>query len=230
MQALQQRDVVAQVDDRLRVLRTPAWWWLAAAGLLVVAFIGWAALTPSVAAVSGPARVVAATGVIQVQTPQSGVVNDPVAGGAEISDGDALFSVAGSQKSMTVRATTPGTVWQVLGQDGTFVRSEEPVLTMLPPGSGDSALVLVPEEQAEGLAEGQDAVIGDGQSPNAVVVSVGPPLPAQVAAARTALTPDAPGQYVLVGVDLQQDRAAGSEAPARLIVSQVSVLGRILGR
>lgn len=230
MQALRRRDLAVQVDDRLRVLRTPAWWWLAAVGLLVIAFLGWAALTPSVAAVNGSARVVAATGVIQVQAPQSGVINDPVATGTAVDEGQRLFAVKGSGEAVTVTADAPGTVWQTLAQEGSFVRAEESVLTLLPPNSGDSALVMIPEEQAAGVVVGQDAVIGGGQSPNAVVVSVSPPLPADVAAARTALPATSIGQQVLVGVDLQQGRTAGTEASAQLIVSQVSVLGRILGR
>lgn len=230
MHALQRRDVAAQVDDRLRVLRTPAWWWLAAAALLVAAFIGWAALTPSVAAVAGPARVVGDTGVIQVLAPQSGVVMDAVPAGVTVSDGDRLFTMSAGDSSTTFEAATAGTVWQVLAPDGTFVRSEESVLTMLPPDGGGTALVMIPEEQSGEVGVGQNAVIGGGESPNAVVVSVSAPLPADVAATRTALIPVSAGQQVLVGVALQQGLTPGSETSARLIVSQVSVLGRILGR
>lgn len=230
MQALQRRDVAAQVDDRLRLLSTPAWWWLAAAGFLVFAFLGWAALTPGVAAVTGPARVVADAGVIPVLAPISGVVKEPAPTGTEVTAGESVFSVTGSGGARRVDAGDTGTVWQVLAQDGAFTRAEEPVLTLLPPDSATSALVMVPEEEIGAVAPGQDAVIGGGQTPNAVVAAVSPPLPVDVAAARTALTPIGPGQQILVTVELSQDMAPGTEVSAELIVSQVSVLGRIVGR
>lgn len=224
--AVRHWDLSLQVDDQFRLLRPRRWWGLIGAALMVAALVVWAAFTPTVAAVSAPARALAPGGVVPVNAPATGMVLATGAVGTTISRGQPVIDVRGARGRSVGRAPIAATVWEVLAPAGASVRAGQTALTLLPPSSDRHALALVPEEMSAAVAPGQSVLLDSATT--ATVSEVSPPLPRDVARNRTGLAPQSPGKQVVVTMDLATALPPGTEHPAVIITSRQSVLDSLV--
>ena len=227
--ALAQLDVAAEVDNQLPLVSRRTWLLLVGAAALVAGFLLWASLTPSVTGVSGPGRVVAPPGALPVATPVDGVLTSTASPGDALAAGSPAAVVSRPDgSSAEVLAPVAGTLWQLPVLPGSVVRAGDVVATLLPEGSDGSALIALPEVQAVGVQPGMTATIGGAQP--GVVASVSAPLSAQEASSRVgiALPPDT--GYVLVAVTLDASATPGGLVNGQIILSDGTVITRLLGR
>lgn len=225
--ALDQLDVAAQVDNQLPLVPRRSWLLLAGAGVLVCAFLLWAALTPSTRSVSADARVVAPGGITPVAASTSGILTRiDVAEGDRVTAGAQVAVVDADGTTVVLRAVEAGTVWQLLRAAGAAIQAGDAVATLLPPGSERSLVMPVVEADAGAVVPGMAVSVGP---TSGVVTAVGAPVPATVAMAQTgvALPPDA--TYVLVTAALDQPLPAGAGVNASVVLSKTTVLQRLLG-
>lgn len=226
--ALEQLDVATEIDNQLPL--APRRTWLVLAGLVLLAAAGvlWAALTPSQTSVNALGRVVAAGGVAQISTMVPGTVAAaPMSSGELITAGQPVFTIMSASGNVDVTSMLSGSVWQLLTQTGAGVESGAVLATVLPDGSSESVLLVVPESQSAGVGEGQRVVIGD--SPVGRVAAVSAPLPAAEVTPKVGLPFNSDQLYVIVTVTLDTSLPAGSEVQGRIILTENSVLGRLLG-
>lgn len=227
-QALQKLDVATEIDNQLPL--TPRRTWLALAGLVLLAATGvlWAALTPSQTSVPVLGRVVTSGGISQISTMVAGTINSstPITG-TEVRPGDSVFTIMTSTGDVEVSTMVSGTIWQVLTQVGAGVESGAILATVLPDGSSASALLVVPEDRAAGVATGERVVIGD--VPNGTVTAVSAPLPAADVTPKVGLPLASDGLYVIITASLDSALTPGSEVQGRIILTEESVLARLVG-
>lgn len=225
--ALDRLDVAAEVDNQLPLVSRRSWLLLAGVGLLVLAFAVWASLTPSVTSVQAVGRIVAAPGAVPVTSPVAGVLDGLVSAGTVVAPGDPLAQVTTGSGSAAVTAPTAGTVWQLPVVPGGPIEPGQTVLTLLPPGSTDAALLVLPEAQALSVQPGMAATIGG--TPG-TVTAVSAPLTADDAGARVGISLPVGADYVLVTVALDASLPAGAAANGQVILSDGTVISRLLGR
>lgn len=228
--ALRQLDVATQIDNQLPLVARRSWLLLLGAGLLVVAFLIWAALTPSVTMASGVGRVLAAPGLVAVTAPAAGTVLDqPVGTGSIVTAGQEIARVQAAARTTDVLASRSGTVWQVFTVPGATVAAGAPMVTLYPPGSDRALLLAIPEGQAGAITPGMTVEILAATKLTGKVTEVAPPVPPAVAVARTAI--DVPGSngVTLVTVALPSPLVPGTQVTANVILSQSTVLGRLWG-
>jgi pyruvate/2-oxoglutarate dehydrogenase complex dihydrolipoamide acyltransferase (E2) component len=147
--------------------------------------------------------------------------------GQTVTAGQTIFEVQTMSGDVPVTSMTAGTVWQVLADTGAGVTPSDVLATVLPTGSDASLLVAVAEESSGGIAVGQQVVVQG--RPNGAVSMITPPLPVSEVAPKTGLTLEPDTLYTIVTVDLADPVAAGTEVSARIVLSDTSVLNRILG-
>ena len=226
--ALAQLDVAAEVDNQLPLVSRRSWLLLAGAAVLVAAFGLWASLTPSVTSVSGPGRIVAAPGALPVATTVDGVLQATAEAGDALAAGDpAAVVTLPNGSTAPVPAPVAGTVWQLPLLPGTVVRAGDVLATLLPEGSADSAQLVLPEAQAVAVQPGMQASIGGAQG---TVASVGAPLPADEAGARVGMALPPGTDYVLVTIALASELPEGQLVNGQVILSDGTVITRLLGR
>lgn len=226
--ALEQLDVATEIDNQLPL--APRRTWLVLIGLVLLAAAGvlWAALTPSQTSVTAVGRVVAPGGVAQISTMVPGTVAAaPMSSGEIITAGQPVFTIMSSSGNVDVTTMLSGSVWQLLAQTGAGVDSGAVLATVLPEGSSESVLLVVPESQAAGVVEGQRVVIGD--APAGTVSAVSAPLPASEVSPKVGLPFSGDQLYEIVTVSLETSLPAGAEVQGRIILTEDSVLGRLLG-
>lgn len=229
--ALDQLDVAAEVDNQLPLVKRRSWLLLAGAGILVVAFVVWAALTPSVTSTTAGGRVVAAPGALPVVSSTAGVVVAVSAvAGQPVTTGQPVATVRDGTGEQPVTSDVAGTAWQVLVVPGDAVPAGAALLTVLPPGSDASVLLAVPETSAAAIRPGMAVNVSGGGATTGRVTDVPAPLPADEAARRTGLALPAGSAYSLVTVALDQPLAAGAQVSGQVIVSESTVMNRLLGR
>lgn len=238
--ALEQLDVPAEIDNQLPLVSRRSWLLLVGVALVILGFLLWAALTPSRVTVSGAARVVAADGIHTSSAPAAGrVVGEPARSGDVLGPAQPVAVLRGQSGRTPVPAGVAGTVWQVLVTPGSQVAAGQPVATLLPAGSGRSALLALPETSAGAVQPGMavDVLVVSGdpgqlnQQSTGKVVSVSPALPGDVAAQRTAIPLPAPNtNYALVTVLLNEEINPGAALSAQVVLSQGSVLDRLRGQ
>lgn len=225
--ALDQLDVADEVDTRLPLVSRRSWLALVGVGLLVLAFALWAALTPSVTSITASGRVMADPGAVPVAATTSGVVGSVVEPGRSVRAGEPVATIDDTE----VTATVEGTVWQTPVVTGATVQAGEPVVTLLPPDSSGQVLLPVPEASAGSIREGMTVrVAGPGGGAAGTVRSVSGPLSGTDVSARTGLVFDDTTTYVLVAVSLQNPLPPGSAVGATIVLSEGTVLTRLLGR
>jgi biotin carboxyl carrier protein len=229
--ALDQLDVATEIDNQLPLVARRSWLLLAGAAVLAAAFLMWAALTPSETSVTGSGRVVAAEGVIPVTSSVSGTVTTgaPPIGTAVVA-GQPVGTVATAEGPVQVTAVGDGTIWQSLADLGSGVEPGSALASVLPTGSDRTVVLVVPESSAAPVTAGQSASINVGGLIPGTVVGVGAPLTAEDASQRYGLGLSGTQMFVPITVQLESTVAPGSVASGRIILSNQSVLGRILGR
>lgn len=226
--ALGQLDVATQVDNQLPLVPRRSWLLLVGVAVLVVAFLLWAALTPSIRSVTADARVVAPGGLTPVAVAAPGVVTEvAVTEGDRVGPGAEVAVVDTAAGSQVLRAAAPGTVWQVLRSPGAAVQPGDAVATLLPPGSDRAVLIAVPEDQAGPVAVGMKVTAGP---VTGTVAAVRAPVPAPVAMADTGIVLPPDTTYLLVVAALDAPLPPGAGVTASVVLSETSVLQRLLGR
>lgn len=226
--ALEQLDVATEVDARLPLVSRRSWLALVGVGLLVAAFALWASLTPSVTSVNVQARVVATPGALPVAATVDGLVESVVTGPKTVVTGDTVATLSTEGGSSQVRSAVAGTVWQQLVVPGSTVRAGDPVITVLPADSANQALFAVPQAEAAAMAKGMTVLLGNGTS--GLIDSISAPVTAEQAGARIGLTLPDDTTYVMVGVALNTPMVPGTATSATVVLSEGTVLTRLLGR
>lgn len=225
--ALDQLDVAAEVDNQLPLVSRRTWLLLVGVALLVLAFALWASLTPSVTSVSATGRVVASPGAVPVAATVAGIVEQLVAEGSQVAAGDSLAQVRTDAGTISVPAPTDGTVWQLPVVPGAGVLAGQTIATLLPPGSADSALLVLPEPSAPSVQAGMGARV---TGTTGTVTSISAPLTAIEAGARIGQSLPPGTDYVLVTVGLDAPLTPGALASGQVILSDGTVISRLLGR
>ena len=227
-QALEQLDVATEVDNQLPLVSRRSWLLVVGLAVVAVAFLAWAALTPSVESVRTSGRMVAPPGLIPVVAPEAGVLasldakpGDPLTAGQAVG---VLRTAAGD---VPLNSIAPGEVWQVLLSTGALAAPGESVVTLLPPDSDTSLLAVVPEMQSLSVRPGLEADTG-GAIPGRVT-SVSAPIPGASVAERTGIVPTQPGNYAIIAIEVAEPLPAGSLVPTTIILSKSTVLSRALG-
>ena len=232
--ALARLDVPQQIDNLLPL--TSRRTWIAVVGVLlaIIAFLGYAAVTTTVAQVVSTGRVVSSTGITHAVSPDAGVLTAvAISEGDSVSAGQSLASgVNRAGDSFAVTAPLSGTVWQLLELAGGVVEPGSAVATLLPEGSESSVLVALPEGEAGAAASAIRVDISTplGTTVTGVVTAIAnAPVPVEIAAARTALPQMSGAQATMVVVTPQQPLTAGSEVSVAFVQSESTLLQRILG-
>ena len=228
--ALDQLDVAAEVDNQLPLVSRRTWLLLAGVGLVVAAFLLWAALTPSITSLTAPGRAVASTGVAPVAATSNGLLlSMSVDPGTQVRPGDTVAVLGGDQGEVAVRAVTDGVVWQQRIPVGAAVSAGEVVATLLPADSDRTLLLAVPESQAAAVVPGLSVTVSSATMVSGQVTATEAPLPAEEAAALTGLSLQPGTSYVLVTVGLDQPLPPGTSASAVIVLSDATVLQQLLG-
>ncbi len=228
-QALAQIDVAAEIDNQLPLVPRRNWLLLVGAACVVVGFLLWAAVTPSATTITGPALTVAAPGLLPVASLQAGTIADVgVRPGDDVLAGEPIATLAHADgPDSAVTSPISGRVWQVFAQPGAIAPSGTTLVTLLPRGSAESALVVVPAAATTTITPGQEAV-ADGMRVGAVE-AISPPLNAYDAGARIGATLPA-GDYAVVTVRRDAAREPGTTGDIAIVVSAGTVLSRLVGR
>ena len=228
--ALDQLDVAAEVDNQLPLVSRRSWLLLAGVAVLVAAFALWASLTPSVTSIAAPVRVVAAPGASPVVTPAAGILlSQSVAAGDVVAPGQQVATLGTEGGEVPVVAAVEGTVWQLPLVPGSAVPAGGELMTLLPPGSAYAALLPVAEGQAASIQPGMSVNVVAGAMASGTVTGVSAPVSAADAGHRTGLVLPPGTTYVLVTVELSAPMTAGTSGSAQVILSDGTVITRLLG-
>lgn len=228
--ALEQLDVAAEVDTRLPLVSRRSWLALVGVGLLVAAFALWASLTPSITSVSAQGRVVGGSGAVTVATQSDGVLVSAAEPGTAVTAGENVATIESSPRTVELATTVAGTVWQELSVPGASVRAGDPVLTLLPPGSADQVLLAIAEHEAAAIVPGMKVQVTSLGSTEGAVDTISGPVTAAQAGERTGLIFPDTTTYVLVSVRLARPMPPGAVAAGMVVLSEGTVLTRLLGR
>ena len=227
--ALDQLDIATDIDNQLPLVSRRNWLLLLGAGLIVLAFVVWAALTPATQTVSGTGRVLAPSGLLAVTSPKSGYVEQMlVASGDQIVPGFTVALIQDTTSETRVNSIVGGTTWQVAKALGAPVGAGEVIVTVLPADSEGTALVVLPSASADQVRPGM-RVSANGDDVGAVV-SVEPPLPTVNIMLRTGIMVGAEELASIVVVDLAQPGTPGSEAVYTIQLTNETVLQQMLNR
>jgi biotin carboxyl carrier protein len=228
--ALEQLDVAAEVDNQLPLVSRRSWLLLVGVAVLVAAFALWASLTPSVTSITAPVRIVAAPGASPVVAPAAGVLlSQAVVAGDLVAPGQQVATLGTEGGEVPVLSAVDGTVWQLPLVPGSAVPAGGELMTLLPSGSTEAALLPIPEAQAAAIAPGMSVNVVAGPMVAGTVTGVSAPLSAVDAGQRTGLVLPPGTTYVLVTVALDAPLAAGASGSAQVILSDGTVITRLLG-
>lgn len=232
--ALEQVDVPVQVDNLLPL--TPARLWLAlgAIGLVIVAFVAYAAVTVTVVSVSGTGRAVASPGLVRAVSPAGGILADvTVASGAAVTRGAVIASGTAADGSvLEVRAPIDGTLWQALATRGETVLPGAVVATILPPGSDAEVLVALDESDAAAAAGAVEIRITDSngaQSTGTISGITDAPIPSAIAEARIEQPLGTDQDVDVVSIRPTSSLAPGAAVEVTFVLSESTLLQQIIG-
>lgn len=232
--ALARLDVPEQVDNLLPIVTRRTW--LAAVGviLVIVAFLGYAAATTTVTAITAVGRAVAVSGVVQSLSPGAGVITEVTSGEGVAVAGGSTIAVGVTADGNSFEAVSPATgiVWQSLVLSGGVVSPGAPVATVLPQGSDSSVLVAVPESDAAAVADAirvDVSVQGQGTVTARVLSVSSSPVPADIAATRIALPVEGTAQLTMVSLEPTSALPPGEEVTVSFILSERTLLQGMLG-
>ncbi len=227
--ALDQLDVAADIDNQLPLVSRRSWLLLVGAALIVIAFVFWAALTPSTQTASGVGRVLAPSGLLSVTAPASGfVLNMNVSSGDLVQTGDTVAVLQAPSGPVPAISIVSGNTWQVLGTIGSPVAQGEILITVLPAESERTALVVLSPASAEQVRPGMTVDAGGTEVGTVTVVE--PPLPASEIVNRTGITVP-PGELAsIVQVALSEPTEPGRSANFTIQLSSRTILEQMFQR
>lgn len=228
--ALEQLDVATEVDNQLPLISRRTWLLLVGVMLVAAAFLVWAALTPSITSVSAPGRVLQSPGLYDVVSPVDGILlTEEAAAGGAVTEGQAIATVQQQDGTQTqVTALGGGTVWQVIATPGDAVSLGTTIVTLIPANSAGSMLLAVAENDARAVQPGMQ--VSTPFSAAGKVESVGAPLPGSDVGPRLGLALDAQTNYSIVTVDLGAQATPAASGQGVIVVSNESVLSKVLAR
>jgi hypothetical protein len=227
--ALDQLDVAADIDNQLPLVSRRNWLLLVGAGLIVVAFVTWAALTPATQSVSGTGRTLAPSGLLSITSPADGfIVEMTVTSGDLIGPGDTVALIQSGSAQEPITSIVAGTTWQVSTTIGSPVAQGEVIVTVLPAESERTALVVLPDAAAESVRPGM-AVNANGAAVGEVI-AVQPPLRPEEITQRTGITVPAGQLASIVEVALTQPAEPGRSTTYTITLTSQSILQQILTR
>jgi hypothetical protein len=229
--ALKQLDVAAEVDNQLPLVSRRNWLLLVGVAFLVAAVVLWASLTPSVTRIDTTGLIVAPPGVTTVVAPVSGVLLVRHAeAGEPLQVGDPVVVLRTEEAEVTVQTLVSGTVWQVEAITGDAVQAGETLVTVLPPGSDATAMLVAPAVAAVEVAPGMSVDVVAGGRVTGEVATVSAPMSAEEAGRRTGQALDPTSNYVMLTVDLSRPVPSGRPATGIVITSEGTVLTRLVDR
>ena len=225
-------DIPKHIDKLLPITTPKIWIALVGVALLLLAGGIYAAGTPLVMSVTTVGRVVAASGVVRVESPVDMSLGKLEVGeGQDVIEGELLGTgTASTGRPADLRSPSGGTVWQILATPGQALAVGDALLTVLPTGSNDNVLVPVEEAAAQGIQVGQKATITSAglDSPGLVSNVSTTPLSGVRAAEMTALALDPLATYVLVSITADNSVAYGAAVGVEIIESESTVLREIV--
>lgn len=226
--ALEQLDVATEVDNQLPLVSRRSWLLLLGVALVAGAFMVWAAFTPSITSVSAAGRVLLSPGLYDVVSPADGIlVEQSASQGSEVMDGQTIATVRQPDGTQTpVTSLGQGIVWQLLATPGDAVTLGVNVATLIPAGSTNSMLLAVPENQGAAVQVGMK--VSTPFSANGKVISVGAPLPGGEVSQRLGLALNTQANYSIVAVDIGASATPGAPAEGVIVLSDQSVLSKVL--
>jgi hypothetical protein len=227
--ALDQLDIAADIDNQLPLVSRRNWLLLVGAALIVIAFITWAALTPAAQTVSGSGRVLAPSGLLSVTSPEGGLMLEmTMRSGDAVQEGDTVAVIQTATGQVAITSVVSGTAWQVTTTVGEPVASGQIIMTVVPDGSGSTALVVLPADAAEQVLPG--AQVNANGATVGTVATVEPPLSAAQITQRTGINAP-PGELAAIAeVALDSPAKPGSTAVFTIIVSNETVLQQLFIR
>ena len=227
--ALDQLDIAADIDNQLPLVSRRNWLLLLGAGLIVIAFVVWAALTPATQTVNASGRVIAPSGLLSVTSPVEGFMQEMLAeSGSPITVGETVAVIDAEGAQVPVKSVVEGLVWQVPNTKGSPVGAGEVVVTVLPTDSDRTALIVVPSNVADSIRPGM-AVSDFGQTVG-VVALVNPPLLANEVMLRTGVSVEPNTFASIVQVDLNQPARPGTESTYTIQLTSQTVLEQMFSR
>ena len=227
--SLDRLDVAVQIDNQLPLVPRRIWLIVAGCFLLLAAGLLWAAYTPSQTSINSTGRVVAPGGLVIVSAPVTGTVASVMpAMGMRVTGDRPLFTIRSAEGMTPVESMAAGEVWQDLVSLGQGVLQGQKLLTIIPDNSQQTVVAQVPEVQATNVQVGQKVYIQAPEILSGTVSAIQAPLPADLVGPRIGLELD-PGQlYVLVTIALDTPAHPGEQVDVRIILSDKSVLSRLL--
>lgn len=229
--ALDRLDVAIQIDNQLPLVPRRIWLIVAGCALLIAAGLVWAAFTPSQTSINTSGRVVASGGLTLVSAPVTGTVSSKVPlMGMTVPEGGTLLTISADDRTWPVATMAGGQVWQDLVSLGQGVQQGQQLLTIIPDGSNRTVVVQVPEQQATSLKMGQRAYVQSPEILTGTVTAIQAPLPGSLVGPRIGQELPAGQLYVLVTITLDAAATPGQQVNARIILTDDSVLARLLTR
>lgn len=227
--SLDRLDVAVQIDNQLPLVPRRIWLIVAGCIFLLAAGLLWAAFTPSQTSIDSTGRVVAPGGLVIVSAPVTGTVASTVpAMGMRVTGDGPLLTIHSAEGTTPVGSMAAGEIWQDLVSLGQGVQQGQKLLTIIPDNSQQTVVAQVPEVQATNVQVGQRVYIQAPEILSGTVSSIQAPLPADLVGPRIGLELD-PGQlYVLVTITLDTPAHPGEQVNVRIILSDKSVLSRLL--
>lgn len=229
--ALDRLDVAVQIDNQLPLVPRRIWLIVAGCVILIVAGLIWAAFTPSQTSIDSSGRVVAPGGLTLVSAPVTGTVASKVPlMGMHVPDGAPLLTIHAEDRTYPVTTMGGGEVWQDLVSLGQGVQQGQQLLTIIPDGSDRTVVAQVPEQQAISLRVGQSAYVQSPEILSGTVTALQAPLPGSLVGPRIGQELPAGQLYVLATITLDTPASPGEQVNVRIILTDDSVLSRLLSR
>jgi multidrug efflux pump subunit AcrA (membrane-fusion protein) len=156
-----ENQVRESLDERVPVVRGPAWLGLLLAALAIAGLIAWAASGHVEVSVDGTGVVMSSPLPEEVQAPVAGtVVEAPPAAGSAVRAGEVLARLAAGGRTPTVvRAVSSGTIVDSSVAAGSVVQRGMTMARVEPEGSARRAYLYVPLDDGSGLRPGQEALV-----------------------------------------------------------------------
>jgi len=231
--ALEQMNLPTQVDNLLPITSRRSWVAVAAAALLIVAGLVYAAGVVQTFSVTVSGRVVAPPGLATAAAPTGAVLTS-----ASVSEGDTVTAgqvlaegVDDNGRPVRIASPIAGTIWQQVGFAGRVVHAGDMVATVLPPGSSATVLVAVQESDEARITPGLTVNVtsGETQTTGTVTAIDAAPEPSEVESARLGVPLTAGTSVYPTTITLAEPLEAGAGATAQIIISQKTLLQQLTG-
>jgi hypothetical protein len=150
--------------------------------------------------------------------------------GMRVPENAQLLTISDGTRSWPVSTMSGGEVWQDLVSLGQGVQQGQQLLTIIPDGSDRTVVAQIPEDQATPLQVGQRAYIQSPEILSGTVTALQAPLPGNLVGPRIGLELPAGQLYVLATISLDSPAHPGELVGVRIVLTDDSVLGRLLAR